>query len=177
MGERKSDTSEWVFFSLFPFPPSSFIFSWDVVVPAKYFPSLDGYVFPFFPCIPSTTTTAQHVEREGKCVKTLLHPPSLGFSSLHPGERGRRRNLAALSSNIRRRHRCVRLPPLTSHSHGGRETAAQGFFILATLLDPFAFNVAEKYLRKKRRRRPTSLFPKSVCYLLCCMFCSRWGYY
>ncbi len=61
-----------ILFSLHP-PPSFSIFPWDVVVPAKYFPFLDVYVFPFFPRIPSTTTT-QHVEREGKCVKTLLRP-------------------------------------------------------------------------------------------------------
>ncbi len=39
-----------------------FSFSWRVRLP----------LFPAY--IPSTTTTAQHVEREGKCVKTLLHP-------------------------------------------------------------------------------------------------------
>ncbi len=142
-----------ILFSFSP-PPSSSIFSWDVVVPAKYFPSLDVYVFPFFPRIPSTTTTAQHVEREGKCVKTLLHPPSLGFSSLPPGERGRRRrNLAALSSNIRRRHRCVRRARLTSHSHrgGGEPQLKASSSFLATLLrGPVRFQCSRKFFPPKK---------------------------
>ena len=159
-GERKSDTSEWDSFFFFPFPLSPSIFSWDVVVPAKYFPSLDvyEYVFPFFPRIPSTTTT-QHVEREGKCVKTLLHPPSLGFSSHPPG--GKRKEEESGRSLIQ----YPSPPPLRAAATTdvsqprGRETAAQGFFILATLLRrPVRFQCSRKIFPKKTKKTNEPFF-------------------
>ena len=52
-GDRKKVTPRNGILFFFSPSPSPSIFSWDVVVPAKYFPSLlDVYVFPFFSAYP-----------------------------------------------------------------------------------------------------------------------------